>query len=86
MLVLLLGTIWRSTTRIQAIVPAVRLLIRQVPARCCIKHNVEQTEVGNRNAMVIGVGAGIGPFAANSGAICREQHQDSDEPGVNLKS
>jgi hypothetical protein len=36
---------------------------------CCIKYNLEQIKVGNRNAMAIGVGAGIGPFAANSGAI-----------------
>ncbi|VVB63151.1 Uncharacterised protein [uncultured archaeon] len=36
---------------------------------CCLKYNVEQIEVGSRNAMAIGVGAGFGPFSANSGAI-----------------
>jgi hypothetical protein len=35
----------------------------------CTKYNVEQIEVGSRNAMAIGVGVGVGPFSANSGAI-----------------
>ncbi len=36
---------------------------------CCIKYNIEQIEVGNRNAMAIGVGAGFGPFAGSNGAV-----------------
>ncbi len=36
---------------------------------CCTKYNVEQIKVGNRNAQAIGIGAGTGPFAQNSGAI-----------------
>lgn len=36
---------------------------------CCTKYNVEQIEVGSRNAMAIGVGAAVGPFASNNGAV-----------------
>ncbi len=36
---------------------------------CCIKYNVEQIKVGNRNAMAVGIGAGVGPFAQNTGAV-----------------
>jgi hypothetical protein len=36
---------------------------------CCNKYNVEMIKVGNRNAQAIGIGAGSGPFAQNTGAI-----------------
>ncbi|MFB3766098.1 MAG: hypothetical protein ACE14P_12750 [Methanotrichaceae archaeon] len=36
---------------------------------CCIKYNVEQIKVGNRNAQAIGVGSGVFPGVTNSGAV-----------------
>jgi hypothetical protein len=36
---------------------------------CCTKYNIEQIEVGNRNARAVGIGAGVGPFSGNTGAI-----------------
>ena len=36
---------------------------------CCTKYNVEQITVGSRNAFAIGIGAGTGPFADNTGAV-----------------
>ena len=36
---------------------------------CCIKYNVENIKVGSRNAFAVGIGAGVGPFADNTGAV-----------------
>jgi hypothetical protein len=35
----------------------------------CTKYNVEHIEVGSRNAFAVGIGAGVGPFADNTGAV-----------------
>jgi hypothetical protein len=35
----------------------------------CLKYNIEQIKVGSRNAMAIGIGVGVGPFASNNGAV-----------------
>jgi len=36
---------------------------------CCTKYNVEHIEVGSRSAFAVGIGAGAGPFADNTGAV-----------------